>query len=290
MSHKYHSLESRTSALCCIKYSCKKLILNETQRFKLSLLVALVQRSLEVRYRGSLLGRMWPLLNQLAQVLIYTYVLSIVLRVRSGLDGGGRPLTFGLWLFAGLLPWSTFSSGLSRATGSVITQPNLVKKVVFPLTLLPLVPILTTFIESTIGMVMLTVFIGIVTQKIHPTLLLLPLVWIPQLCLTAGLGFLLASLTVFIRDIRQIIDVFLRLWFYATPIIYPASRIPEPFQTLVLWLNPIASIAEMYRDVMLVGSITHWVPWLISTGISLVVLAIGLWCYGKLRPAFADVI
>lgn len=251
-----------------------------------------MQRNLEVRYRGSVLGKLWPLLNQLAQVLIYTYVFSIVLQVRSGVNNldDGRPLTFGLWLFAGLLPWTTFNGGLARATSSVITQSNLVKKVVFPLTLLPLVPILTTFIESILGMVMLIVFIGLLTQTVHPTVLLLPIVWIPQLLLTAGLGFLLASLTVFIRDIRQIVDVLLRLWFYATPIIYPANLIPQPFQNLVLWFNPVAAIVEMYRDVILVGRVTHWDAWAASTGISIVVLALGLWCYGKLRPAFADVI
>lgn len=239
-----------------------------------------------------MLGKLWPLLNQLAQIVIYTYVFSIVLQVRSGINGfeDSSPFLFGLWLFAGLLPWTTFSGGLAWATSSVVSQPNLVKKVVFPLTLLPLVPVIAIFIESTLGIIVLIIFIALFTQSVHSTFLLLPLIWLPQLCLTAGLGFLLASLTVFVQDVKQLVDVALRLWFYVTPVIYPANLIPQQYQKLVLWLNPMAPIVEMYRDVLISGEVIHWMEWTISTGISVVILCCGLWIYGKLRPSFADVI
>jgi lipopolysaccharide transport system permease protein len=275
-----------------IKLIKRWLPLDDTQWAKLNLLKTLVQRDLEARYKGSVLGKLWPLMHQLAQLLIYTYVFGIVLQVKLSLKGlpEDNSFVFGLWLFAGLLPWLAFSKGLQEATMSVITQPNLVKKVVFPLTLLPLVPILSSFIESTFGLMALITFVVLFTQKLHLTLLLLPLVWLPQFCLTAGLGFLTAGLTVFLRDIPQTLGVVLNLWFYATPLIYPSTMIPQPFQTWVFWLNPMAAVGELYRDVILNGTVSHWSEWAVATSVSVLILLGGYWCYRKLRPAFADVL
>lgn len=266
--------------------------LSEPQWIKLGLLRTLVQRDMEARYKGSVLGNFWPLINQLAQLLIYTYVFAVVLRVKLSLKGmpADNSLVFGLWLFAGLVPWLAFSNGLLQASSSVVGQPNLVKKVVFPLSLLPLVPVLSSFLESTFGLMALTTFVVFVSNTLHPTLLLLPLVWAPQLLLTAGLGYLTAGLTVFIRDIPQTLGVVLNLWFYATPLMYPAGMIPDPFQQWIFWLNPLAAIGEMYRDVVLIGEITHWGEWTAATGLSFVIFSASFWCYKKLRPAFADVL
>ena len=266
--------------------------LNETQWTKLELLKTLVQRDMEARYKGSMLGNLWPLLNQLTQLLIYTYVFSIVLRVKLTLRGmpEDNSLVFGLWLFAGLLPWLAFSSGLMQASGSVIGQPNLVKKVVFPLSLLPLVPVLSNFFESIFGLLALITLASLVSDTLHPTLFLIPLVWLPQLLLTAGLSFLVAGLTVFIRDIPQTLGVVINLWFYATPLIYTAEMIPEPFQQWVFWLNPMAAIGEMYRDIILIGEVTHWGEWAVATSMATVIFLSSFWCYKKLRPAFADVL
>ncbi|MGB5962234.1 MAG: ABC transporter permease [Coleofasciculaceae cyanobacterium] len=265
--------------------------INEQQWAKFDLLRTLVRRDLEARYKGSILGNLWPLLNQLSQLLIYTYVFSIVLNVKLTLKGlPPNNLTFGLWLFAGLLPWIAFTGGLIQATGSVLAQPNLVKKVVFPLALLPLVPILSTFIESAFGMMALIILVAFSSQTLHPTLALLPLVWIPQLLLTAGLGYFLAGLTVFLRDIPQTLGVVLNLWFYMTPIVYPASVIPQEFREWVFWLNPLATISEIYRDLFLVGEIKHWGEWGVASLISLVIFFLGIGLYRRLKPAFADVL
>jgi lipopolysaccharide transport system permease protein len=266
--------------------------LDDPQWAKLNLLKTLVQRDLEARYKGSFLGMLWPLVNQLSQLLIYTYVFGIVLQVKLNLSGmpEDNSFLFGLWLFTGLVPWLAFSGGLLQSATSVINQPSLVKKVVFPLSLLPLVPILSSFIESSFGLMALITLVVLLTQKLHPTLLLLPLVWVPQLCLTAGLGFLTAGLTVFLRDIPQTLTVALNLWFYATPLIYPAHMIPQPFQSWVFWLNPMAAIGELYRDMILTGMVTHWNEWAVATTMSVLILLGGFWCYRKLRPAFADVL
>ncbi len=259
---------------------------------KLDLLRTLVRRDLEARYKGSILGNLWPLLNQLSQLLIYTYVFSIVLKVKLSLKGlpANENLTFGLWLFAGLLPWIAFTGGLMQSTNSVVGQPNLVKKVVFPLALLPLVPILSTFIESSFGLMALIILVAIISHTLHLTLALLPLVWLPQLLFTAGLGYLAAGLTVFLRDIPQTLGVILNLWFYLTPLVYPAEVIPQEWRGLVFWFNPMAAIAEVYRDLILVGEIRHWGEWSVAALISLSLFGFGFWVYKKLRPAFADVL
>jgi lipopolysaccharide transport system permease protein len=265
--------------------------LSDRQWAKFDLLRTLVRRDLEARYKGSVLGNLWPLVNQLSQLLIYTYVFAIVLKVKLSLHGiPENNFTFGLWLFTGLLPWISFTGGLTQAASSVVVQPNLVKKVVFPLALLPLVSVLSAFIESAFGLIALIFFVALSIHTLHPTLALLPLVWLTQLLLTAGLGYLTAALTVFLRDIPQTLAVILNIWFYMTPIIYPASAIPENFRGWVFWLNPLATISEIYRDIILVGEIKHWGEWGVAALVSAIVFWIGFILYKRLRPAFADVL
>lgn len=265
--------------------------INEQLWAKFDLLKTLVRRDLEARYKGSVLGNLWPLLNQLSQLLIYTYVFSVVLNVKLSLKTlPENNFTFGLWLFAGLLPWIAFTGGLMQSANSVVGQPNLVKKVVFPLALLPLVPILSTFIESYFGLMALIIFVAVTFHTLHATLALLPLVWLTQLLLTAGLGYLAAGLTVFLRDIPQTLGVILNIWFYATPLVYPASAIPEQWRSLVFWLNPIAAIAEVYRDIVLIGEVKHWGEWGVASVVATIIFCFGLIVYKRLRPAFADVL
>ena len=258
---------------------------------KLDLLRILVRRDLEARYKGSILGNLWPLMNQLSQLLIYTYVFSIVLNIKLNLRGlPPNDLTFGLWLYAGLLPWTAFIGGFMPASGSVIGQPNLVKKVVFPLSLLPLVPVCTAFVESSMGLMVLILLVGTASQTVHPTLWLLPLVWVPQLLLTAGLGYLVAGLTVFLRDVPQTVAVLANLWFYVTPIVYPAEVIPASWRVWIFWLNPMTAITEVYRDLVLVGEVRHMGELGVAAVLSLLVFVGGFKVYQRLRPAFADVL
>lgn len=259
---------------------------------KFGLLQSLVRRDLEARYKGSILGNLWPLVNQLSQLLIYTYVFSIVLKVKLSLKGlpEDNNIAFGLWLFAGLLPWIAFTSGLTQAAGSVVNQPNLVKKVVFPLEMLPIVPVLAALIESALGLAALIVLSAISSGRLPETLALLPFVWLPQFLLTAGLGYFCAGLTVFLRDIPQTLGVALNLGFYLTPIVYPANVIPEQLRDWVFWLNPLAAIAEVYRDLVLAGKVTHWGEWAVASAVSLLLFLGGFSLYQRLRPGFADVL
>ena len=267
-------------------------------RYKLGLLQTLVRRELEAKYKGSVLGNAWPLLHQFFQLVIFTFVFSLVLRVRPDnndfLPGMPENLRFAVWLLAGLLPWTAFSNGLSQASAAVIGQPNLVKKVVFPLALLPLVPVCTAFIESFLGLGVLILFIAIVAGGVPPLLWVLPGIAIPQFLLAAGLGYVASSLTVFLRDVPQGLGVLLNLWFYATPIVYPAAILlrqnRETLYHFIFLLNPMAAIAELYREAILFGAIAHAAAWGRVCILSVAIFSIGLWCYRRLRPGFADVL
>ena len=262
---------------------------------KLNLLRVLVQRELAARYKGSIFGNFWSVAHQITQLAIYTYVFAVVLKVKlsqSAIPQTGRiddQLLFALWLFGGLIPWNAMTLSFMGSSTAVISQPNLVKKVVFPLVLLPLVPIATAFFDSTIGMMILIAAVAFALKTIHMTMFLLPLVWIPQLMLTAGIGYLLAGFTVFLRDIPQTVTIAVNLLFYLTPIMYPIEAVPEMFRPIMKW-NPAGILADLYRDLILWGEVRHLQEWGLLWILSAIVFTIGITVYRRLRPAFADVL
>jgi lipopolysaccharide transport system permease protein len=282
------------------------------------LLKTLIQRDLEARYKGSLLGRFWVVLNQVAQLLVYTFAFSIVLKAKSAdlqsLGIQDESVAYGLWLFSGLVPWMAFTVGVTQGATSVLAQPSLVKKVIFPLALLPLVPVGSALIESSMGLMLLLTAIVLAAHTLPWTIVLLPIVWIPQCLLTAGLSYLTAGLTVYLRDIPQTLMVVTNLMFYLTPIVYSVSVLPGNWKSLIFWLNPMAAIVQLYRDLCFHRCLTvlnpqnqpicqtdpvtqltlktpiHWGELTIATVISVVVLAIGFGLYRRLRRGFADVL
>ncbi len=262
---------------------------------KLNLLRVLVQRELAARYKGSIFGNFWSVAHQITQLAIYTYVFAVVLKVKlsqSAIPQTGMiddQLLFALWLFGGLVPWNAMTLSFVGSSTAVISQPNLVKKVVFPLVLLPLVPIATAFFDSTIGMMILIAAVAFALKTIHMTIFLLPLVWIPQLMLTAGIGYLLAGFTVFLRDIPQTVTIAVNLLFYLTPIMYPIEAVPEMFRPIMKW-NPAGILADLYRDLILWGEVRHLQEWGLLWILSAIVFTIGITVYRRLRPAFADVL
>ena len=262
---------------------------------KLNLLRVLVQRELAARYKGSIFGNFWSVAHQITQLAIYTYVFAVVLKVKlsqSAIPQTGMiddQLLFALWLFGGLIPWNAMTLSFMGSSTAVISQPNLVKKVVFPLVLLPLVPIATAFFDSTIGMMILIAAVAFALKTIHMTIFLLPLVWIPQLMLTAGIGYLLAGFTVFLRDIPQTVTIAVNLLFYLTPIMYPIEAVPEMFRPIMKW-NPAGILADLYRDLILWGEVRHFQEWGLLWILSAIVFTLGITVYRRLRPAFADVL
>ena len=203
------------------------------------LIQSLVARELKARYRGSVLGFFWSFFNPLLLLLVYTFVFAVVLP-------GGWDDTLGpraLFLFCGLLPWTWFSSSLIESSNVLIAGGNLIKKVMFPAEILPIVSVLSNLVHFLLGLIILAVFLIYYQRPLQ----LSELVWFPvvvavQLLLSLGLALILSALTVHFRDIKDILANVLTLWFFATPIIYPMSQVADPTSPTPGWVKPLLNL------------------------------------------------
>jgi lipopolysaccharide transport system permease protein len=246
-----------------------------------------VWRDFEGRFRGSLLGAVWPLLNPLGHLLLYTFLFSIILQVRF--SNTNSTADFALYLMTAYIPWTAMSEALSGATTRVLEVPNLVKRVVFPLEILPLILPISSFFNAIIGLSLVVLFAFFQSGTVHATTLLLPLVLIPHFLFTAGLCWLVASIGVFIRDCKHFMALGLSAGMYLTPIVYPAERLPENLRFL-LWVNPVSGMITDYRRLVLEGALPELIPYLAYTAISVVVCALGFHFFFKTKNSFADVV
>lgn len=250
------------------------------------LLGLMVRRDCIGRYKGSLLGLLWPLINPLGHLMLYTFLFSIVLKVKFGTSGSTS--NFALYLMAGLLPWGAFAEALARSSTVILEHPNLVKRVVFPLQILPLVTVLSALVTEAIAFIILLVGVLIYNHGLPSSLIYLPLIITSQILLTAGISWFVGSLSVYIRDIRHLMALGLSAWMYGTPIVYPATALPEKIQ-FILWLNPMAGIVMDYRRVVLEGMAPDWQHYGVYTAVALVVCVIGFNFFEGTKKSFADV-
>jgi lipopolysaccharide transport system permease protein len=248
--------------------------------------VDLARREVEKKYRGSLLGLAWVILGPLLQLAIYTFVYSFVLRVQiPGMDR----LDFVIWLYAGLTVFVFFSNVLSAAPPAIRDNRNYVKKVVFPLLALVYSRVLASLVVFFIMLGLLLVFVLFKQGAVHGTILLTPLLLLPTVALACGVATLLASLGVFIRDLDEMVRPSLRVLFYLTPIVYPEALVPDRFRA-VLRMNPLTGLVDNYRRLIVLGTAPEWLSLATLTGVAIVTLWVGLACFRKLRPGFADVV
>lgn len=252
-----------------------------------SLLRSLVIRDIETRYRGTMLGFLWAVIYPLMMLAVYAFVFGGVFNARWG--GSGDMKDFVLMLYCGLIVHGLFSETLTRSPTAVLSNPSYVKKVVFPLELLPFTHLVSAMFNVLVGLGLLCVFLLIQNHTIPLTVLLVPFVLAPLLLLTIGLAWFLAAIGVFFRDVGQMIGVAMSVLLFLSPIFYPASSTPALAQKLI-YLNPLTFPIEELRAVLILGNQPHWLHWLAYSGIAVVVAVAGLWIFQKSRPAFADVI
>lgn len=251
------------------------------------LLLALSVRDIQARYRGTLLGFVWAVLYPLMMLAVYAFVFGGIFNARWG--GGGSMKDFVLMLYSGLIVYGFFSETLTRSPTAVLANPSYVKKVVFPLELLPMSHLASALCNALIGLALLCVFLVVQYGSIAPTALFAPLVLLPLLVLTAGLAWMLSAIGVFFRDIGQIIGVVMSVLLFLSPVFYPASSTPVIARS-VIYLNPLTLPIENLRAVMLQGNPPDWLPWAAYCFVAMLVAVGGLWLFQKSRPAFADVI
>jgi lipopolysaccharide transport system permease protein len=247
----------------------------------------LARRMIVARYRGSALGIVWAILTPAVMIAVFTFLFAGLFGARF--TQGGTPWDYALYLFCGLLPWTAFSESLQQSAGIVVAHSNLVKRVVFPLEALPVAQTIAGLAGQLFGTIALLLAALIIRRELHATIIWLPLLLVPQLMLTLGASWLVASLGVFIRDTAQVLGILLMAWFYLTPIIYPEQVVPARFRP-ALGLNPFAPLVRSYRRVLLEGSAPDFNGLLYLTAVALVVFLFGYWWFARTRKNFADVI
>ena len=249
----------------------------------------LTWREVVGRYKGSFIGLGWSFIQPLVMLCVYTFVFSVIFKARWGVESDESKAAFALTLFMGLITFSIFSETVNSAPSLVLGNANYVKKVVFPLEILPFVRLLGALVNAVFSLGVLFVGILLFNHYIHWTALLLPLIWFPMMLFTLGCGYFLASLGVFVRDMGTIIGVLTTILFFLTPIFYPISAVPEQFR-IFCRINPVAIFVEDARRVVLWGLFPDW-PWFFfGMALSVAVLIFGFVWFMKSKKAFADVI
>jgi lipopolysaccharide transport system permease protein len=249
------------------------------------LLGEFTRRDFKGRYAGSVLGFLWSFVQPLWSLALFTFLFSTVMKVSPGI--GERTSNFAVFLFCGLLPWMAMQEGILRATTAVTDSAALVKKMSFPSDLLVWAVVLAALLHEAIALAMFLVVLGVTGQLALGGLWLLLFAVPLQVALTVGLGFAAAAVNVFFRDTAQINGMLLQAWFYLTPIVYPLSLVPRRFHP-ILEINPLTGLVTLYREALLGGTLPplHTLAPLIVAAAA--ALAIGVFIFRRLRPAFAD--
>ena len=251
------------------------------------LVQSLVARELKARYRGSVLGFFWSFINPLLLLLVYSFVFSYIMPAAQ--DARVQP--FALFMFCGILPWTWFSSSLIESSNVLIAGGNLIKKVLFPAEILPIVTVLANMVHFFFGLAILAAFLIWHQRPLNfAELALFPVVVLVQLVLTLGFSLLLAALTVHFRDLRDILSNLLTLWFFATPIIYPYFYFrEEDWQRRLLEVNPFTHIAITYQEILFfTGPVGHLRLLLILGLLSVVFFFFSYFIFDRLRDTFAE--
>lgn len=250
----------------------------------------LSKREVIGRYRGSVLGILWSLVNPLFMLAVYTFVFSVVFKARWA-DRGveENQFQFAIVLFSGLIVHSLFAECFNRAPTLILNNANYVKKVIFPLEILPYTVLISAIFHALVSYFILFVFYALVHHSLQWTILFLPLVLIPFLIFSMGVSWLLASLGVFLRDIGQLTMVLTTVLLFVSPIFFPVERVPEFLQPFI-YANPLTFIVNQSREVALFGNLPDWKGLGIYLLVSLIVAQFGFWWFQRTRKGFADVI
>jgi lipopolysaccharide transport system permease protein len=254
--------------------------LRELYRFRV-LLVTLVSRQLKARYRGSLLGFLWTILNPLLLMAVYALVFKYYMRFAVE--------NYTAFLLCGILAWTYFASSLSEGTNSILSGGSLITKSLFPPQVLPTVTVLSQLVNYLLSLPILVVFLFWNGIPLHATLLALPVLLLLQTIFTWGMVLGLAALNVHFRDIQHILGNVLLLWFFLSPVIYPADQVPEAF-AFILYLNPVGLMIEAYHGIFLHGTLPSAGAWLGMIAFSGAAAFLGIRIFEHYRETFPELV
>lgn len=254
------------------------------------LLRQMLARGIAARYRGSVLGFVWSFAHPLMMLAVYTFVFGVIFKARWGLEHfEDNRAAFPLIMFCGMAVFNIFAESVTSSASIVINNPGYVKKVVFPLELLPLCNVLTAFVFGLAWFVLLFLGTVLFLGQFSWTMALLPVTLLPLVLLAAGVSFFVASLGVYLRDMQQLVGIVTQVLFFMTPIFYPVSLVPEHLRW-ILRLNPLSFVVEQTRRLFLYGQPPEALVCLGVFAMSLVVFQLGLAWFAKTKKGFADVL
>jgi lipopolysaccharide transport system permease protein len=252
------------------------------------LILDLIKREVVGRYKGSTMGLLWSFFNPVLMLAVYTFMFSVVFKARW-VGGSDSKVEFALVMFTGLLMFNLFGEVINRAPGLILNNANYVKKVIFPLEILPVVALGSAAFHLLVSLVVWLLFFLIFFSVPQIAALQVVLIFIPLMLLTLGLAWLLASLGVYLRDVGQIISVITMVLMYLSPVFYPMAAVPERLRDIMM-LNPLTYIVEDTRRVMIFGKGLDWIHWGYWTALSMLVAWMGFAWFQKTRKGFADVL
>lgn len=245
------------------------------------LLLQLTQREIKARYKQSYVGYAWVLLNPLAQLLVYSFVFSMVFRFPT------NNIPYIIFLYAALLPWTLFQSSIMSGTQSLVENASLLKKVNFPREVIPYASVLSKIVDFGFSALLFVILSLLLQVKLSPTIIFFVPIFFAQLLLTTGIALMLAAFNLFYRDIQYLANLLMMVWMYMTPIVYPLSLVPSKY----IWLyklNPMVGIIEGYRS-SIFGYPFETTIILWSIGVSIVIFLIGYVLFKKSEKMFADI-
>ena len=248
------------------------------------LLWQMVGREVKARYKQSILGYFWVILNPLAPMLVMSFAFSLILRIPTNSAGN---IPYSIFLFTALLPWNLFANSLSSSTSSLVNSSSLITKVYFPRTILVLSTVLAKIVDFLFASIILVVYMVIYHIPINFNILwIIPIFFIQQI-FTLGLSLFFAAANLLYRDIQYLLNLLLVLWMYATPVIYPADIVPDKYK-IIFQLNPMSVIINAYRQTVLGMGAPNYSSLLIALLVSAIVLILGLSYFKSREKVFAD--
>lgn len=253
-----------------------------------NLIRQMIRREVLGRYRGSVLGIFWSFFNPILMLLVYTFVFGVVFKARW-IPGSESRAEFALTLFAGMIVFNLFSECINRAPGLILSNANYVKKVVFPLEILPWVALGSAIFHLHMNLIVWLLFYLVFWGLPAPTIFLFPAILLPLSLLTLGMSLFLASLGVYLRDVGQVIGVVVTVLMFLSPVFYPLSSIPAAYQPLLL-LNPLTVPIEQGRDVLVFGRVPDLGVYIFYLVICTSIAWLGFAWFQKTRRGFADVV
>lgn len=247
-----------------------------------TMISSLVKRDLRGRYKGSVLGFLWTFLNPLLQLIVYTFVFSVIMR--AGIED------YYLFLFVALVPWTFFSTSVGGGAGCITSQQNLVNKIYFPREVLPVSYVLSQLINMLLSFIVVAAVLIISGKGINLAVWwYLPIIILQETLLAFGLTLLVSGVTVYFRDMQFLLNIVLMAWQFLSPVMYSVDMVPEQFRG-IFNLNPMTPIIVAYRDVLYYKQAPELRTFILGTFMGIVMLIIGWVSFGKLKKHFAEVL